>query len=569
MTLAAPLLLAALGLLVPVIAAFLVRRRRDVVRVPSTLLFRLTAASTSQSRRMRSLKRIASLLACLLAVTALVFAAARPTAASRGETVAFVVDVSASMRAGPHGRPVDKAQPLDEARRFIQKVLAASGPEDRYAIIAAGAVPVRLAGLAPAGPRIEEALDALREDRAGADLGAAIELAAALIEAQPGARIVLLSDGGESLGDPAADLRDVPLTARTFPPALRDNLGVVVFATRPPADAAGDSERDALVGVATSSERPRTARVIVTAEGQEIARRRVEVPASGEAEVRVRVRAAAIRLLARVEPDDGIGDALASDDEATITAAVQIPPRVLLIDAGPAEDEASESAAFFAEKALIAAGAKEIVHVTPNLDPAEVKPGDVIVALGVGPSRRIDAPTLYLGTRKGALPFQGFHEIGAAEAKLRSVEGRDAILRGVVLDGLTVEHATAVDVPPAARALVELDGGTVVLAGGAGQRAWVYLGIDPVRSDLVLRVAFPVLVANALHAALGASNVAVADTVARDEIAMRAAPIVKEAPAEEPLSSFRLPANPAVLLAAFALALLALEAWTFRKGWAE
>jgi hypothetical protein len=563
MRFAAPLLLAGLALLVPVIAAFLVRRRRDVVRVPSTLLFRLTAASTSQSRRMRSLKRLASLVACLLAVAALVLAAARPTAASRGETVAFVVDVSASMVAGPRGRP------LDEARRFIEKVLAAAGPEDRYAIIAAGAVPIRLAGPVPAGPILAEALDALREERGGADLGAAIELAAALIQRQPGARIVLLSDGGEGLGDPAADLREVPLTARMFPAGNRDNLGIVTFATRPPADAAGDSERDALVEIASSSERPRAARVIVTAEGQEIARRRVEVPASGEASVRVRVRAAATRLSARVEPDDGISDALRSDDEAKITAAAQIPPRVLLIDAGSAEDEATVSAAFFAEKALAAAGAKEIVHVSPNLDAAEVKPGDVIVAMGVGPSRRIDAPTLYIGTQKGALPFQGFHEIGAAEAKLRSVEGRDAILRGVVLDGLTVEHATAVDVPPAARALVELDGGTVVLAGGAGQGAWVYLGIDPVRSDLVLRVAFPVLVANALHAALGASNVAVAETVARGEITMSMPPMAMASPAEEPLSRFRLPASPAVLFAAFAMALLALEAWWFRKGWAE
>lgn len=559
----APLLLAALALLVPVLAAFLVRRRRDVVRVPSTLLFRLTAISTSQSRRMRSLSRIASLLACLFAVTALVLAAARPTGKSRGETVAFVVDVSASMAAGARDRP------LDEARRFIQKALATAGPEDRYVIIAAGAAPVRLAGPVPSGPALAEALDALHEERGGADVGAAIDLAAALLEGEAGARIVLLSDGGESFGDPAADLREVPISARTFPPALRDNLGVVTFATRPPADAAGDSERDAQVLVATSSERPRAARVIVTAEGQEIARRHVDVPASGEAEVRVRVRASATKLSARVEPEDGIGDALTSDDEATIFAAASLPPRVLLIDAGTAEDEATQAAAFFAEKALLAAGAREIVHVPPRIGAEDVKPDDVIVALSTGPDRPASAPTLYLGTRKGALPFQGFHEISAAEAKLRSVEGRDAILRGVVLDGLTVEHATAVDVPQAARGLVELDGGTVVIAGGAGQRAWVYLGIDPVRSDLVLRVAFPVLVANALHAVAGASNVSVADTVARSEVGLLQEPLMLTPANEEPPSRWRMPASPAVLLAAFAAALLALEAWMFRKGWAE
>jgi len=176
-------------------------------------------------------------------------------------------------------------------------------------------------------------------------------------------------------------------------------------------------------------------------------------------------------------------------------------------------------------------------------------------------------PTAY--TQSFDSPFQGFHEITADAAKLRSVEGRDALLRGVVLDGVTVEHATAIDVPQAARALVELDGGTVVVAGGAGQRAWAYLGIDPARSDLVLRVAFPVLVANALSAIGGASNVISAEPCARGEIAMRRASLMVQPLEEEPAPVWHLPASPAALLAALAALLLAFEAWTFRKGWAE
>jgi hypothetical protein len=353
---------------------------------------------------------------------------------------------------------------------------------------------------------------------------------------------------------------------RAFPPAARDNLGIAAFATRPTADDRAD-EREAMVTVATSSALPRAARVMISAEGQEIARRRVEVPAAGEAEVRVRVIASAARLSARVEPDDGISDALASDDEAVIAGAGRAAPRVLLMGG---DDEAEATSAFFVEKALAAAGVKDIVHVPPTLAGTPPQVGDVVVALAGGPARALDVPALYLGTKSGSLPFAGLRDLEGDGTRLRSLDARDPLLRGVALDGVTIEKATAAGLPPGARALVDLDGGTVVLAGGAGARAFVYVGIDPARSDLVLRVAFPVLVANALHALGGAADVVVADTVARPEIMLREAPPEILVAAEEPAASPRplgVRAHPAVLLALIGAMLLALEAWAWRKGW--
>jgi hypothetical protein len=109
----------------------------------------------------------------------------------------------------------------------------------------------------------------------------------------------------------------------------------------------------------------------------------------------------------------------------------------------------------------------------------------------------------------------------------------------------------------------------VVGAGGAGQSAWIWAGIEPVASDLVLRVAFPVLIANALHALGGASNVAVADTVARSEVALRTAKNEHETAEIEPDAPWRMGVSPAAVLAALAALLLGIEAWTYRKGWAE
>src|SRR5262249_22986879 len=42
--------------------------------------------------------------------------------------------------------------PLEKARRHVAMRLATAGPEDRYAIIAAGAPPARLPGGGPPGP---------------------------------------------------------------------------------------------------------------------------------------------------------------------------------------------------------------------------------------------------------------------------------------------------------------------------------------------------------------------------------------------------------------------------------
>ena len=570
MSFVSPSLLLGLFLLVPALIAFLVHRRREVLRVPSVLLFRLAARSASPTRRIRKLRRLLALLACLGALAALVFASARPSGKSTSETVAVVIDLSASMEAG------GARSPLRQARRFVGRMLASAGPEDRYAIIAAGASPRRLAGPSAPGPALDEALDQLVVESGGADVGAAIDLAAALIQGQPRARIVLLGDGGESLGDGAGELHDLPLAQKDFAPPSPDNLGISAFATRPPADAASDEEREALISVASSSEKARGARVILRVEGKEIARRHLEVPAHGEAELRLRVHASASRLSAQVEAEDGIADALAADDECTLSEAARKPPRALLIAAaceGAACAEAREGAGaadFFAEKALIAAGVKEVVRVTPELGGTSPAPGDVLVALAEGPARAVSMPALYLGTARGALPFKSLRTLDASETRLRSIEGRDALLRGVALDGVTIERATTVDVPPAARALVDLDGGTVVLAGGAGTSAFVYLGIDPAKSDLVLRVAFPVLVANALNVLGGASQVVSAEAVARSEITLRKAPIMDRPNATEVAEvAWKLPASPALLLGFVAALLLALEAWMFRKGWAD
>jgi hypothetical protein len=543
---------------IPVLLAFLVRRKREVVRVPSTLLFRAVAVSRAKNRRIRSLVRVVALLACLGAVFALAVAAARPIGAQTGSTVAIVVDVSASMGEGED----DGA--IDEARAVVSRLLRARGATDRYAIIAAGETPRCLAGPTSDEALLDEAVDALEAEDGTADLGGAIDLGVQLVRGWSLSRVIVVSDGGAAGGDPARDTGGVPVV-RHVVGERGDNVGITTLASRPPEDALDASEREVLVGVATSSDAERAVEVELAAEGVTLGRHRVAVMPGEEAEARFRVHLARGEITARVAPADGRDDALSRDDAATLVARPPLPPRALLV----ASSEGAEADSFFARAALESAGVREVLSVAPDAVHAEAEPEDVVVVLGEGPSRHVDAPTLFLATTSGATPVSGTRELLAEreETSLRSIESRHSVLRGVALDGIEIDRAVAVTVPNDGRALVDLDGGTVVATGGVGRGKWVFVGIDPRRSDLVLRVAFPVLVANALATLRGVDAVAIAETIPRPEVEMRRA---EEPPAgiELDVPSFALPVTPSTLLALFAALLLLGELLAWRKGWA-
>jgi Mg-chelatase subunit ChlD len=565
MNFVSPVFLAALGLLVPVAAAFLVKQRRRIVRVPSTLLWRRAALARSKNRRLRDLHRLLALAACLVGVAALAGAAAKPTfGRSPGATV-FVVDASASMDAG------GRSSPLSRARAELAKFIARRPGGHRYAVVAAGASPVTLSGLTDSDEALSDALGRLRAERGAADLPAAVRLASALAAGEPGGRVVVFTDGVERASDLAAE-STVPLTQRHLAAPAADNLGVVALSLHTPRDSAGVGERDLRASIATSSSRERKARVVVSSGGVELARRVLALQPQGEADLTLRVEAAGSELRVRVEPDDGAGDMLAGDDEAVIVdEAVEMPRAWIFRQPGPDEAENDEPAdVFFVRKALLAAGVTNVQSFSYRnaARMSEIRPNDIVVSVGgVFPYRRFAAPTLIVGTISGRLPVPGLAAIDRAsgQTRLRSVESGDPLLEGVSLDEVTVEQAFATKtVPEGARALVEFEGGASVLRGGVGTDAWVYIGLVPTQSDVVLRVAFPVLIANAVSLLAGVRSHAVAETLPRSEVLLQSAPLASIQP--EPPPGWVPGLRPSAWWAMIAVALLGAEGVAHRKS---
>ncbi|MDH5490798.1 MAG: VWA domain-containing protein [Myxococcales bacterium] len=559
MTLAQPILLLALGLLIPIVAAFLFRRRSQRLRVPSTLLWQKVAVSRARDRRVKNLRRLLALLACVVAAWALIVAAARPSPASSQETLAFVVDVSASM-----GRLED--EPLGRARAHIRDALRSVGPGDRVLIVAAGERPRHLAGPTSEAVLLERALERLESEPGRADRQAALRFAESLLSNERAIRLVLLHDGGEAAGaslEPSGHLEE-----RVFESPIRDNLGLTLFAARAPEDPRSEDEREFLIAVASSSPRPRRARIRLEISGIPLASEEIAIPARAQAELALRLRSDSETITAIVEPTDGIPDALEADDRAQLELLPLAPPRVHLLRG----EGVSEAGLFFVRNALSAAGVREIKERSALEPMGRAEPGDVAIVLGEVPALAPPLPTLYLGvTIRGAegagFPVSDPRALSAirGETVLRSIEAHHSLTRGLDLDAVTIDAAFAIEPSSEARELIALDGGIVLAAGGVGRRRWIYFGLPPLGSDLVLRVAYPVFIANALSHLAGSSSVRLAETLPRAEVQLRLEPGPSALPeaAEPPL---RLPLAPPFLLAAIAALLLGLEGFAWYRG---
>jgi hypothetical protein len=613
MTFVAPLFLLVLALALPVIVAFLVRRRKQVLVVPSVLRWQRVAVAKHRSRRFRNLSRLLALLACVAAVLALGMAAARPRLLGDGALTVIVIDVSPSMGTPDEG-------PLADALDRVRELASAMGPRDRVAIFVAGETPRRVLAPTDDPSRVRAALAEIAPE-SRAELASTLTLARALADDEANARVVLFHDGG-------AQVESADVLEERFGDEARPNVGLTLFAARPARDAANDDEREVMVSVAAAGDEARRVRVRLFAGEVELGSRELVVPPGEEADARFRLRLPVRELAAEVEPLDARGDALSTDDRATLrlAAAAAPPVRWMASIANAAADDAANGATptaptettttgstdptaptldpdphatrrHFAEHALRSAGVTDIAALEGEL------PTDAIVVSLGAPSRRVDAPLLILGgiepERSGTEPTpnpyarhyphhypqhaaplppraywpEGVRSLGPLEGEattLHRVDDSHPLTRGVDLDGLTILRAIAID-PGDGIPLVELDGtrdesgarrgGVVVAAGGEGSGRWVYVGLDPDGSDVVLRVAYPLLVASSLAWLSGSARTEVATTPTRAEVALERAP--------ETLPRFEGPGLPLPplpwLLAALAALLLAAEGLAYAR----
>jgi Ca-activated chloride channel family protein len=305
MGLVAPLGLLGLALLAPIIAMYLLKRRRDEVAVSSVYLWERVVQDMEANAPWQKLRRNLLLLLQLLFLLAAIFGLARPfllTAGAAGQSLIVVVDTSVSMGANDTA----EGTRLDSARAETLRLMDGLPDGGRISVIRAGGGAEILAANTTDRLAVQSALDGLTASARDSDLTQALTLAAAAAERTPDSELVILSDGGVQLPPTLAldrPVRYIPIGASGENQAIS-----TLSLTRVNTDT-----YDVFVQVTNHGSAESTRRLVLEQDGRLFTATDVTMPAGQSATKLLQVRGVgSFTLSARLEGADN----LASDDVA-------------------------------------------------------------------------------------------------------------------------------------------------------------------------------------------------------------------------------------------------------------
>lgn len=472
-----PWALALAALAVPVVLAYLHRRRRTPLRVPSAILLRVIAGqATPTSRAVAKPRHILSLLLVLLALAGLVAALVDlQRDEERPRNTIVVLDTSASMGTTAPG---DDATRLSQAVDRLEQAVGKLGQQDRIALVTAADDAVVRVGLTEDHARVLEVARAL-EPAGGSDgTVAALRIADAMCRANEHATVVLVSDGvGVSAPSTRCAIEHVPVGR------LGPNVGINALAVRE-ADALGLAE--VYLAVTADRDAPSEVEVELSVDGMLLEVVPLDLPAEGEVKRLLRVPMPPGRRVTAQLRSPGL-DLLAADDVAwaprrlggrvrallvtdtrlSFTAeALRLHPRVDLSVIGPTDQTPAESFDLLVlEAPRPAVALPEASHV---------------VVLG--------APATDLGV--------AIRKEGAEGAEIVRWSFDDPLFRFVSFDDVQVPKANVLEVGEGQTALVDSDQGPLAVMATTAERKVLAFGFLPHETDFVLRVGFVNLVAN-------------------------------------------------------------------------
>lgn len=477
----APLAFALVALLPIIVALYFLKLRRTEQRVSSTYLWKTLVRDTAANAPWQRLKPNLLLLLQLLFLIALIAALARPfvwgsTAAS--SHLILVLDTSASMRA-TDAPPTRLAQAIVQARRLIENLPDGA----RVTVIDAGAsVRVPVSGAADKAAAFR-AVEALQAGPGGTDMGSALTLAATIAENEPEAELVLLSDGHFTLPENIA----VPSRAQFI--SIGSGRNNQAFGSFTVASQGGGKALSAFVQLLNFSDQTTTRRLVLRNEKGQLVTARDVVFEPNKAQVitLTDLPPEAESFMAQLEG----ADFLATDDSAWAVVPLRDRAEVRVLTSGNR----------FLETALA---------LLPGIQVTTIKPTDALTATttaNLPPALTILDSTIPTGTLPaGNLLFIAppqatdyFSVTGRIEAPVPlSVSADDPLTRYVDLRDVAIQDAVRIFLPPWGRAvLVErTTGAPLLIVGEADGRRVGILGFDLRHSDLPLRVAFPLLMAN-------------------------------------------------------------------------
>jgi len=470
-----------LPLMGAIILLYLLKMRRQDVRVPAVFLWPKLTADIRANAPLQKLRVTPLLLLQLLIVAALVCGLANPLRREhglRGKTTVLVLDASASMGA-TDVRPTR----FEAARQRIAGVIASLGTGDRCALVEAGSGTRVLFPLTGDKTKMRAGLGRLHLSDAPGDMGEALRLASALVGQQAQGRIVVFSDGAfppvHDFSPGKADL-------------LFDKVGASsrnLALTALEASQAADGSLVLFAGIHNYDAAPMTTTATFTIDGQVADARSLVIPAGQTVGQTLPLAGTAQKAEVRLTTP---GDILPADDHATLFLQGAGTIRTLLVSPGD----------LFLERALALEPSLKLDRA-PRV-PADEQAGtpgagsyDLVIFDGVPPVP-VKAPAVWsFGEAGPGLPVTGAGL--AAHPHVLAWKRDDPLLRYTQWQGILIGKAQRVQPAPGGRVLAQgTDGPLIVASEGGGRRA-LFVGFSLLDSDLPLRPAFPIFVDNAVH----------------------------------------------------------------------
>ncbi len=526
MNLLSPTSLFLFGLAIPIIALYILklRRRREPV---STLMFWEQLFKERQTTSLfQRLKHLLSLLLQLLFLALLVLAIARPQFAfitGSARQLILIVDRSASMNAVLNfnlENPETESR-LDSAKETALQIVQGLRFMDEMSVISCHTRPIIHTPFTGHQKTIREAIKSIEPTDIKTDLKPAIDLSLAVAQTKPNPEIIILSDfqriSEETLtdfqnlqskntdsdddnddDDDDDDDDDKQEEKRNIKLHLiqigeeNDNVGITQFRVRKSIVNAFDYET--LLSVINTSEVEKQCSVeLYFNENLFDVRPYTLAPGETKTEIFSNFTFEGGELKAVLD----IEDALKTDNIAYATLPMRESITVLLVtEENP-----------FLTNALAVDEKIDLTVATPTEYEANTREFEVVVFDRYSPSALSDGNFMFIyppnsdtplniGTDDSVATWDIGEEIETPI--ITEWERTHPILQHVQLENVLIGKAYAVTPPPTSKILVRSFEAPVVFVDVTPKRKIVFAAINILESDLPLRIAFPVIMANTI-----------------------------------------------------------------------
>ena len=510
----------AIGAVVLVISAYIIKMRRRRFEVPFAQLWQRVLQQKDANSLWKQLKRLISLLLILGILGVILFAALDPTLGAldrKARSVVILVDASASMKA-MDGDEAGKQSRMDVAKIKAKSLVDSMGGGDLAMVMKVDGQATPMSRFTNDGPLLDKIIDdKLSASDTPADIVRALGAAADALRDRPNPLIVIISDGAYpedqlglvdwgAAGSAVHNLAAVDLSridVRFMPVGRRDdNVGIIAFNVR--RYIANKAAYEVFIELQNFGKSPahrlltlyngQTAvdsKQIDLAPGQHLRQIYPKIPGGEDNQLR-----ASLRPVAGVE---GTTDAFPLDDTAYALLPARKKQKVLMVT----EDN------LFLEGALL---------VYDNIDPLKVKPADfaakpsladdmdVVIFDDYTPETLPAPPTslLFFHPTGPHSPFAIRGEVTAP--KITEIDEGHPVMRWVTMSDVYMDKSEvfAPDPKKGDSTLAFSVTDPIVVAKRDGRRKILAFGFSlpsanrDAATDLPMRVAFPMMLVNAL-----------------------------------------------------------------------